>query len=241
MKDMLVRGFLAALILMGWPAYAADSLRVDGGNIRIEFDSSMHSRVVALLGEHEIPIGDFTASEFIRTAGSDVKDFAIQSHKREPVRDQLGSGFRTIITGTAASLKKAVTVTVYDAYPRMAFFDVEYTNTGAADLPVAGWTNQSYAFGAAQSTIQPAFWSYQSGSYENRPDWVLPLKPGFHQENFLGMNDTDYGGGTPVVDVWSRDVGIGVGHVEMAPKLVSLPVTMPAPDHGDRCRGDEAH
>ena len=59
---------------------------------------------------------------------------------------------------------------------------------------------------------------------------MLPLKPGFKQENFLGMNAPDYGGGTPVVDVWRRDVGIGVGHVEMAPKLVSLPVTEPGPD-----------
>ena len=39
------------------------------------------------------------------------------------------------------------------------------------------------------------------------------------------MNATDYGGGTPVVDVWRRDVGIAVGHLELVPKLVSLPVT----------------
>jgi alpha-galactosidase len=53
---------------------------------------------------------------------------------------------------------------------------------------------------------------------------VLPLKKGFRQENYLGMNATDYGGGTPVVDVWRRDVGLAVGHVEITPKLVSLPV-----------------
>ena len=35
-------------------------------------------------------------------------------------------------------------------------------------------------------------------SYEPRPDWVLPLKKGFRQENFQGMNADDYGGGTPV-------------------------------------------
>ena len=38
------------------------------------------------------------------------------------------------------------------------------------------------------------------------------------------MNDSDYGGGTPVVDVWRRDVGLAIGHVELLPKLVSLPV-----------------
>src|SRR5581483_1531449 len=51
--------------------------------------------------------------------------------------------------------------------------------------------------------------------------------PGFKQENFMGMNATDYGGGTPISDVWRRDVGIGIGHFEPTPKLVSLAVTMP--------------
>ncbi len=38
------------------------------------------------------------------------------------------------------------------------------------------------------------------------------------------MNASDYGGGA-VVDIWRRDVGIGVGHIELEPKLVSLPVS----------------
>jgi alpha-galactosidase len=77
----------------------------------------------------------------------------------------------------------------------------------------------------------PPFWSYQSGSYEKRPNWILPLHANFQQENFLGMNASDYGGGTPIVDIWRRDVGIAVGHVETRPKLVSLPVSMPDSAH----------
>jgi len=230
MKRILIRRTLSSLVLAALPALAADSVRVEGKNIRIEFDGAMHSRVVALLGGHEIVIGNFAPSEFVRAAGADINDFTMQSHTRQPVQDRLGSGFRTVITGAAASLKKVVTVTVYDAFPRMAFLDVEYTNTGASDLSVSGWTNQSYTISAGRSAVQPAFWSYQSGSYESRPYWILPLKPGFHQENFLGMNASDYGGGTPVIDVWRRDIGIGVGHVEMVPKLVSLPVTMQGSD-----------
>ena len=42
---------------------------------------------------------------------------------------------------------------------------------------------------------------------------------------------SDYGGGTPIVDVWRRDVGMAVGHVEPRPKLVSLPVSMPDAAH----------
>ena len=70
--------------------------------------------------------------------------------------------------------------------------------------------------------------SLESGSYEKRPDWIVPLKPGFRQQNYLGMNADDYGGGTPVSDVWRRDVGLAVGHVELQPKLVSLPIAMPS-------------
>jgi alpha-galactosidase len=60
---------------------------------------------------------------------------------------------------------------------------------------------------------------------------VLPLQTNFQQENYQGMNASDYGGGTPIIDVWRRDVGMAVGHVEPHPKLVSLPVSMPDAAH----------
>ncbi len=44
------------------------------------------------------------------------------------------------------------------------------------------------------------------------------------------MNATDYGGGTPVVDVWRRDVGLAVGHLELTPKNVLLPVSRQTSD-----------
>ncbi|HUO28560.1 MAG TPA: glycoside hydrolase family 36 protein [Bryobacteraceae bacterium] len=206
-------------------AFAGEGARVEGKSIRIDFDGNMHSRVVAALAGHAHVIGDFTPSEVIVVSGREIDDFLLQAQKREAVRDRFGSGFRTLLTGVAPSLKKTVAVTVYDAFPAVAIFEVAYTNTGASDLLVNGWTNQHYSISAGGAATSPAFWSYQSGSYEKRPDWVLPLKPGFRQENFLGMNAPDYGGGTPVVDVWRRDAGIAVGHLEMAPKLVSLPVT----------------
>ena len=38
------------------------------------------------------------------------------------------------------------------------------------------------------------------------------------------MSASDYGGGTPIVDVWRRDAGLALGHLESTPRLVSLPV-----------------
>src|SRR5947209_4759406 len=194
-------GFVAAVVTCGQLGMA--QVAVAGGkNIRIEFDGKMRSRVIAVLDGREHIIGAFAPSETVQVSNSNIPDFSILARRRESVRDQLGSGQRTVVTGTAGSLKKVEAVTIYDAFPRMAIVDVEYTNTGTDDLQVSGWTNQHYTIASDSEAKQPAFWSYQSGSYENRPDWLLPLTPGFKQGNFIGMNSSDYGGGTPVVDVW---------------------------------------
>lgn len=210
---------------------AAGEVRIEGTRLAIEFNQSLHSRVTARFEGKEIRLGDFSRSESVRVSGNEISDFALKDVRKEDVAATWGAGRRYVLTGEATSIRKAVTVTVYDEFPAMAFFEVRYTNTGSSDLSIDGWTNQMYSISSQQDATEPAFWSYLSGSYENRPDWVHPLPAGFKQENFLGMNDTDYGGGTPVVDVWRRDVGLAVGHVEAVPKLVSLPVVRPDPSH----------
>ena len=119
---------------------------------------------------------------------------------------------------------KEVEVTSYAGRPGWLFTRTRYRNEGTEPLQVRGFTSNRYAFEPGSEPREPAFWSYQSASYESRPDWVLPLEPGYARGNDLGMNDSDYGGGTPVVDVWRRDVGLAIGHVELLPKLVALPV-----------------
>ena len=205
--------------------------QIQGGNLRIEFDNHLRSRVVARFDKTETVMGPFTASETVTTAGKLWTGFLLTSHKRERTKDAFGEGDRLTVEGKAGTLTKIVSVTVYDDFPAMAFFEVQYTNTGSTELAVKSWTNNAYKMNAEPSVGSPAFWSYQSGSYEKRPNWVVPLYTNFRQENYQGMNASDYGGGTPIVDVWRRDVGMAVGHVEPRPKLVSLPVSMPDPAH----------
>ena len=68
-------------------------------------------------------------------------------------------------------------------------------------------------------------WTLQPSSTAERKDWVFPVEDGFYQRNFLGMNDSDYGGGIPLVSVWTKDVNRSVGLAEPCLKLVSLPVS----------------
>jgi alpha-galactosidase len=217
--------------LAGAENIPAGKPQIQGGNLRIEFDNRLRSRVVACFDKTETVMGPFSASETVTTAGELRSGFLLTSQKHERTKDAFGEGERLTIEGEAGGLKKTVSVTVYDDFPSMAFFDVQYSNSGTSKLAIKSWTNNAYTVSTQHGAAAPAFWSYQSGSYEKRPNWVLPLHTNFQQENYQGMNASDYGGGTPIIDVWRRDVGMAVGHVEPRPKLVSLPVSMPDAAH----------
>ncbi len=218
------------------PASAAASdattdLQIQSSVLRIEFDHNLRSRVIALFGPDPKPLTPFSASETVAGTGRTWSDFALTSAHREQVSDAFGAGERLSLTGQTGDLRKTVSVTIYADFPSIAISDVAYSNQGATPITIRGWTNNQYSLTSLSAAQGPAFWSYQSGSYEKRPNWVLPLRPGFRQENYLGMNASDYGGGTPIVDVWRRDVGLAVGDVEPGPRLISLPVSMPDARH----------
>jgi alpha-galactosidase len=196
---------------------------VQGDGIRLEFDDGMKSRVVATMGAETV-LGPYTESETLLTKGGEIDGFTLQSAKTDTVTDALGEGRRTIVTGRAGSIVKEVEVTAYAGRPGWLFMRARYRNEGTAAVQVRGFTNHRYALEPGAGSQEPAFWSYQSASYESRPDWVLPVEPGYARGNDLGMNDSDYGGGTPVLDVWRPDVGLAIGHVELMPKLVTLPL-----------------
>ncbi len=80
----------------------------------------------------------------------------------------------------------------------------------------------------------PQVWSFQPTSSGERKDWVLPLENGFYQRNFLGMNDSDYGGGIPMVCIWTPEKNLSVGVAEASLKLVSMPVKRKG-NHTEAC------
>ena len=201
--------------------------QIQSPSLRIEFDKNMRSRVVARFNGKEIPLGAFSASETVKGSERSWSDFALESQKQERITDIYGGGEKLTLTGTSGALRKTLSVLIYDEFPNLAVFDVSYTNTGKSQLKILEWNNNNYTIDAQRGSAKVPFWSFQSGSYERRPNWLVPLHTGFSQQNYLGMNASDYGGGTPIIDVWRRDVGIGVGHVDPRPRLISLPVSMP--------------
>ena len=69
---------------MGFPIVKP---QIQGGNLRIEFDNHLRSRVVALFDKKETVIGPFTASETVTTADKTWTEFLsdlakTRAHKR---------------------------------------------------------------------------------------------------------------------------------------------------------------
>ena len=201
---------------------------IEDDAIRLEFNDQMHSRVTALSEGRDLPLTVFGPSETLTADGREIADFSLETVARREVSDEFGEGRSLVLSGKNGALTKRVTVALYEDFPGVALFSVEYANSAGPDLRIESWTNNRYQIPSQPRQQEPAFWSFQPGSYEDRRDWVVPLRAGFQQDNYLGMNASDYGGGTPVVDVWRRDAGLAVGHLETGPRLVSLPVTVSA-------------
>ncbi|MDB6083043.1 MAG: alpha-galactosidase [Gammaproteobacteria bacterium] len=220
----LRHGLLPAQITTGsGPLQAAGTL--EDSTLRIEWDSNLHARVSRRADQQWIPVTAWGASEYLlRGDGRHVADFTIRHQARDSIADANGPGTRLTLSGTSVDgVEKTVEATLYRHHPGFALMRVTYMNTAADIVSFRTWTNGDFQV-LASGTRSPEFWCYSGASYEDRRDWVQPVEPGFAQDNFLGMEASDYGGGTPIVDVWHRGGGLAVGHVETTPKNVSLPV-----------------
>jgi len=169
----------------------------------------------------------FTASEVLRLAsGRTIGRYQYAGHEVTQVEGAHGPSTEYRIRGTSTDgIEKTLLLAFPARHPGVALLRVRFRNAGHEPCQVAGWTVAAHSLPATSGNGTPEFWSFSGASYENRRDWVQPVQPGFEQRNYMGMNASDYGGGTPVVDVWRRDAGLAVGHLEVRPRLVSLPIT----------------
>jgi len=218
---MKIFTFFAAIIFL----IACQDNSINSQYLNIEINDKMMTRITTSFAS--VPLmDDFQAADVIFVDNKTLDEFSLKTKVKNDFSDTIGKGdmisFSGISDNANIELTKNVDIRIYEKFPQLAVYNVSYINNGNSPLNINGWTNNKYFIKGTQDSVP--FWSFQSGSYENRPDWVLPLKDGFNQENFMGMNASDYGGGTPVSDIWRKDAGLAVGHLELVPKLVSLPV-----------------
>lgn len=114
---------------------------------------------------------------------------------------------------------KVQTITDAPGFPGMQIVETSFVNRGK-DITVSAYELLRSEIEAQDSIV----WSFQPSSTEARLDWALPMKEGFEKKNYLGMNNSDYGGGIPMIDVWQRDGGYAIGLAEPLLRMISMPI-----------------
>jgi len=197
--------------------------------LRIELDNTMRSRISrrGSAASPEIELTRWNASDYLVLAdGRRVDEFTLNDRSQQSVDGPHGTGRALTAVGTSASgIEKTVRFELYQRHPGFAVLKVSYRNRSGQPAALSAWHCANVTLvSAGGEHEEPEFWTYSGSTHEDRRDWVQPVRAGFTQDNYMGMTASDYGGGTPIVDVWRRDCGIAVGHLETTPRLVSLPV-----------------
>jgi len=218
--------FIFAYLLL-----ASDKSKLSNNVFSIEYDQKMYSRIISKLPESQELMKKYFPSEQFIITNDTISDFDLKDIEEFNTDDRIGLLLEGIFNNSRTKIKKELTVQYEKEFPDFIITKVKYTNSGADTLKVIGWINNFYNILSAKET-NPPFWSFQGATYPDRRDWVQPITEGFYQENYMGMNASDYGGGTPICDLWRTDLGFAVGHLETTPKLVSIPVNLSAIQEG---------
>ena len=198
---------------------------LENGDITLSVDKTGLLQIGSTAAKSPL-LGDLTQLASLTVGGEKIV-FSEDVISSSMVSDAFGKGRRVVLEAkSAAGIEREVTVTAYDRYPSTLVVRAEFENESGADVAVDGWSVCDLQVKAAGD--DPCFWSFQGQSTEERDDWIRPVGDGFFQRNYMGMNNSDYGGGVPAVCLWRRDAGVMIGHLAPNPILVSLPVSKKA-------------
>jgi alpha-galactosidase len=224
---------LIALLLINLTIslFAGENPKLVNDILTIEYNNQLHSKIICNLPNTENLMKNFSPSEQLILSNQTIIDFDLVDLKEIKDDNSIGLVLIGKCSNEKIQIRKEIKTEIQKAFPDFLITKATYTNTGLDTISVLGWINNCYNILPAKN-ITPAFWSFQGASYDDRRDWVQPIVQGFSQENYMGMNSSDYGGGTPISDIWRPDLGVAVGHLETTPKLVSIPVNYTPSEDG---------
>ncbi len=211
------------MLVLAYSLFASEDPHLSDGTITVKYDKNMHSSISSDLPGSGPVMDKYFPSEQLMLEGKPISGFGLTGWKEQNDGDSKGIVLEGKFSDGGLNIIKKITGKVNPAYPGFLMTKVTYINSGKDTLTITGWTNNYYKILPAEN-VEPSYWSFQGATYPDRRDWVQPVNKGFQQENYMGMNASDYGGGTPIADLWRPDIGIAVGHLETSPKLVSIPV-----------------
>ncbi len=212
----------------------SDSIRVGNKNVQVVIYEDLHFKISSSYGIKSTQ-GDLVSkpeylSEIKLVDSDDAERFLIvpESLTKEIRHDSYGKS--VVVSFTAVSqdseLSEGFRFILPSNMDNAIICESSLKNETGKPIEVGWYTLlnsllDAKKFGADSSY---KFWSFQGGSYPERYDWIFPITANYQRENYQGMNAPDYGGGIPVVDLWTKGMGIAFSVINKEPQFISLPV-----------------
>ena len=177
------------------------------------------------------------SSDYLISGGKQVDDFRLDlaGAKVSEGTARLGGRGKTIVlrghSAVHGALEKIFTIEAADDFPNLAFTTVAYRNAGSTPLPLDQVFAQRHWLNASRAEPQAApyqMWLFSGASEKWGKDDVMPVSRAFSRANVMQTvmhnDENSTGGGVPVAAFWTRSVGEAIGHVEVLPWVMALPV-----------------
>jgi alpha-galactosidase len=230
-------------------APAASAIRVSPSATAITIDTPAAEFVVSpdgyvsanlLAGQKKLSL-DEPGTEpglLIVVAGKKVQDFVFDlagARTSEP-QGKLGTlGKRVEVAGKSAStgLEASLVIEVHDEFPNFALISSSIRNASSHEISLdqVDLDRRRLSASLADPAAAPNdMWSFHGASIQWGKENVFEIPKQFQQQNQMGSlvevkGDLGrVGGGIPVVAFWTRTVGEAIGHVELLPLVLSIPV-----------------
>lgn len=165
-----------------------------------------------------------TPSIFLNDSLNNRISFRRISAEQMDINDRFGKGKRMNIKAISqdGTILCTASISSFISFPNVFLVQSSFQNISAKDYYIRNYTINHLSLGSPPG--KGVWWSFQGASYHWGLDFIFKLPESFDRENFMGLNDITYGGGIPLVDVWTKKFGLALAFVGEKPTPVSLPV-----------------
>ncbi len=207
-----------------------EGIELNNSHIKIVVDKNYKATVYTKDGKAwKLLASSKQFSFFLAKNGNKIDDFNLSKSSNGKINSNEYGECKSLtlkFSATDSKIELTDQFLIPDNFPNTVISLLSVKNNGNTKLKLDGYATGNFDLNAKDFNADSAykFWSFQGGSYEARYDWIFPLTPHFQRDNFQGMNADDYGGGMPVVDLWTKHQGIAFASLSTVPELIYLPV-----------------
>jgi len=182
----------------------------------------------------------------IQSAGKETRHWKadLQAAEVDPIRGPFGPGERLRLRARDdESLDTGITITLdlehYDNRSSVIFLSAIFESDAPLSVDKIIMNRQLLDASSTGGTSPDDAWIY-NGSGETREHHLQALYDGYEKQNYFGLLESHdgggyqpdyrdgsqpgYGGGIPLIDIWTKGMGLGIGHVDTSFRYINLPV-----------------